>query len=80
MSIEILKDFLLWCSIINIVLMLLWFLFFVFAHDFIYRMHGKWFKIPVEKFDTIHYAGIAIYKMCIFIFNLIPYFALLIVT
>jgi hypothetical protein len=80
MTLEMMKDFLLWCSIINIGLMLLWFLFFVFGHDFIYRQHGKWFKISVEKFDAIHYAGMAIFKMFIIFFNIIPYFALLIVS
>jgi len=42
-------------------------------------MHSKWFNIPVEKFDAIHYAGIAFFKISIFLFNLVPYFALRIV-
>ncbi|MBU4304076.1 MAG: hypothetical protein KJ893_00395 [Candidatus Omnitrophica bacterium] len=80
MTISIMRDVLGWCSVINIGLLLWWFLFFTFAHDWIYRMHGKWFKIPVEKFDSIHYAGMAFFKICIFLFNIAPYIALRIVS
>ncbi len=50
------------------------------AHDFVYRFHGRWFKIPAEKFDAIHYKAMAYYKLTIFLFNLVPYIALTIVT
>ncbi len=79
MTIDLVRDALLWCFIINIGILLWWFLFFTLAHDWVYQFHGKWFKLPVEKFDTIHYAGIALYKICIFVFNIVPYFALCIV-
>jgi hypothetical protein len=39
-------------------------------------MHSKWFKIKVETFDAIHYAGLGIYRMLIIVFNLIPYLVL----
>ena len=80
MRVDVLSGLLGWCSIINIGLLLWWFLMLMFAHDFVYRLHTKWFKIPRETFDTIHYAAIAFYKIAIFIFNIIPYFALQIVT
>ena len=79
MTIDILREALLWCSIINIGFFLWWFLFFALAHDLVYRLHSRWFNLPVDKFDTIHYAGMAFYKLCIFVFNLVPYFALRIV-
>lgn len=80
MKLEMMKNFLLWCSIINIGLLLWWFLFFALAHDFIYRMHTKWFKMPVEKFDAIHYTGIMFFKIFIFVANIVPFCALLIIT
>ncbi len=80
MTIDIIRELLAWCSIINIGLLLWWLLFFILAHDFMYRIHGKWFKLSVEQFDTIHYAGMALFKIIIFIFNIVPYLALLIVT
>ena len=79
MTIDLVRDALLWCFIINVGILLWWFLFFTLAHDWVYQCHAKWFKLPVEKFDAIHYAGMAFYKLCILVFNLVPYFALCIV-
>jgi len=76
---EIIRDFLLWCSAINLGLLIYWWLFFTLAHGFVYRIHGKWFKFSVEKFDSIHYAGMAFFKICIIVFNIVPYIALRIV-
>jgi len=79
MTLEIIRSTLAWCAVINIGLLLYWFVMFTLAHDWIYRLHSKWFNIPVEKFDAIHYSGIAFFKLGIFLFNLVPYFALRIV-
>jgi len=79
MTLEVIRSTLAWCTLINWVILLLWFLFFAFARDFVYRIHNKWFNIPVEKFDTIHYAGIVFFKIFVFMFNLVPYLALRIV-
>ena len=79
MTIEKVRAVLGWCSVINIGFLLLWWLMFSFANDWIYRIHGLWFKIPAETFDAIHYGGIAAFKIAIFMFNLIPYIALRIV-
>jgi hypothetical protein len=75
-TIETVRATLGWCAIINIGLLLWWFMFFALAHDWVYRFHGKWFKLPVETFDAIHYAGMAAFKMGILLLNLVPYFAL----
>ena len=76
MTIEVLRDVLGWCTIINFSILLWWFLFFSLAHDWLYQLHGKWFKLPVKRFDAIHYAGMAFFKISIFLFNLVPYLAL----
>ncbi len=80
MTVDILRGVLGWCAVINMGLLLWWFLLLAFAHDWVYRIHSKWFKIPVETFNAIHYAGMAFFKIAIFVFNIIPYFALRIVT
>jgi hypothetical protein len=54
-------------------------MFFTLAHDWIYQFHGKWFKLSVANFDAIHIAGMTFFKICIFLFNIVPYVALLIV-
>jgi len=79
MTIEIIRDALLWCVVINMGLLLWWFLLFMLAHDWMYRFHGKWFSLSTEKFDSIHYTGMALFKIGIFLFNLTPYLALRIV-
>lgn len=79
MNLEIGRDALLWCAVVNYGVLLLWFLFFRFAHDWMYRFHGRWFRIPAEQFDAIHYKAMAIYKIGILLLNLVPYVALQIV-
>ncbi len=79
MTIDLIRDVLAWCSVINLSLLLWWFMFFALGHDWIYRMHGRWFTLSVEKFDAIHYAGMAFFKICIFLFNIVPYLALRII-
>jgi hypothetical protein len=66
------KNFLLFCVIVNYVFLLIWAGAFIFAHNWMYRLHSRWFKIPVETFDAIHYAGLAIYKIAVIMFNLVP--------
>ena len=80
MTIETIRDVLGWCAVINLGLLLWWFLFFMLAHDWMYRIHGKWFKLPVERFDAIHYSGMAFFKICILLFNIVPYLAIRIVV
>ncbi len=79
MTIEIIRAALAWCTVINLGLLLWWFLVFTLAHDWMYRIHSKWFKISVDRFDTIHYAGISVFKIGIFLLNLAPSLALRIV-
>jgi len=79
MTLEIIRSTLAWSTVINLGILLWWFIFISLAHDWTYRFHSKWFKLSEEKFDTIHYAGMALFKIGIFLFNLAPYLALRIV-
>ncbi len=79
MNFEIARNILLWCTAINAGLLLYWFLIFRLAHDRLYGFHRRWFHIPADQFDAIHYKGMAIYKIGIILFNFVPYVALLIV-
>jgi len=76
MTIELTRSFLLCCKIIDYGVLLLWFLVFVFAHDWIQRIHGRWFSLSPVQFDALHYAGMAVYKIGIILFNLVPYIVL----
>ena len=76
MNIETVRRVLLWCTIINYGILLVWFLFFMLAHDSMYQLHGRWFRLSVEQFDMLHYVGISVYKLGIILLNLVPYIAL----
>jgi hypothetical protein len=43
-------------------------------------MHTRWFKLSVETFDAMHYAGLAVYKIGIILLNLVPFIALCLVS
>ena len=79
MSLETIRAALGWCTLLNWAILLLWLLFFKLGRDWVYRIHSKWFRLPSEHFDTIHYGGMAFFKMGIILFNLTPYLALRIV-
>ena len=70
------RNALLWCAVINYGILLVWVLFFMLAHDWMYQFHGRWFHLSVEQFDMLHYAGMSIYKIGIILLNLVPYIAL----
>lgn len=80
MSIEMLIKFLGWSAVINIGLLFWWGLIIVFAHDWTYRVHSKWFYLSKERFDAIHYGGMAFYKLSIILFYVAPYLALRIIV
>jgi hypothetical protein len=79
MTLETIRAFLGWCALINYAVLVIWFLVFLFAHDWMRKLHTRWFRLPAAHFDAIHYAGMGLYKLGIFLFNLVPYVALLIV-
>ena len=80
MTIEIIREVLAWSDVINYALLILWFLIFSLAHDWLHGLHGKWFTLSEENFDAIHYLSMAFFKLCIFLFFLVPYLALRIVV
>lgn len=79
MDIEVIRAFFAWCTVINMGLLLWWFLVFALARDRIYRYHRKWFNLSDEQFAGIHYGGMGLFKIGIFLFNLAPYLALRII-
>lgn len=76
MNLEIVRAFLGWSAILNMLLVVIWFLLFTRAHDRMFSLHRRWFELSREKFDAIHYAGMAWYKISVWLFFIMPYFAL----
>ena len=76
MSIELTRQVLLWNTIINYGVLLVWFLVFVAVHAWMRQLHSKWFRMSDEQFDMLHYFGMAIYKVGILLLNLVPFLVL----
>ena len=79
MSMETAQQFLLWCMVVNYGVLLFWFLALRLAHAWIFRLHGRWFRLSQEHFDAVHYGGMAVYKIGVLLLNVAPYAALIIV-
>jgi hypothetical protein len=81
MNIEMLTQFFMWCTILNVALLTLSFLVvaFGFGSDCVYRMHSKWFPMPRDTFSTVLYLLIGVYKIFVFVFNIVPWIALTII-
>lgn len=76
MTFILIRNIFAWCLVMNIALLFFWFIMFTFAQDWIYRMHSKFYKITTDDFNRIHYNGIMLFKIFIFVFNLVPYLAM----
>jgi hypothetical protein len=76
MTIYTLGNFLLWCTVLNYVILILWFLVFCLAHEWMFKLHGRWFRLTATQFDAIHYGGMSVYKIGILLLNLVPLIAL----
>jgi hypothetical protein len=79
-TVAIVRELVGWCAVVNFGLLYVWFLLLALAHDWLYKLHHRWFSISREQFDAIHYAGMAMFKIGIILLNLTPYIALLIVS
>ncbi|MCB0930601.1 MAG: hypothetical protein KDB71_01710 [Mycobacterium sp.] len=67
-----LREILIWSLVVNWVILLIWFAAFKLAHDWMYRLHSRWFRLSRETFDALHYGGMAAYKIGVFLLNLAP--------
>ena len=76
MNSDFLFRFLLCSLAINYAILLTWFVAFVAARNWLRALHGRWFRLSDPAFDAIHYGGMAVYKIGILLFNLVPLLAL----
>ena len=78
MDIATVREFFMWCTIVNAALLLLSLLVCVSARDWIYRIHARWFPMSREAFNVTLYAFLGAYKLIFWGFSATPYIALLI--
>ncbi len=76
MDAVLVADLLGWSTVINYIFLLVWMLFFTLTHNWLYQVHYNWFPVTEAEFNKIHYAGMTIYKILLFVFNLVPFVAL----
>ena len=79
MNIEMLSQFFLWCSIINLGASLLVFIVVTIGKKKVYKIHSKLFNVSEEKAAEAIYSSMINYKTIIFVFNIIPYIAIQII-
>ncbi len=75
-TIEIITEFLGWCSIINLGILMFTAVLLIVFNDAILKIHSKMFNLTKEYLQQIYFKYLAQYKIIIIIFNIIPYFAL----
>ena len=48
------------------------------AGDSVYQLHGDLLQIQISRpvFDAIHYGGMLLFKLLVFVFNVVPYLVL----
>ena len=80
MDVQWLLKVLLWCTVINYAVLLIWFAALVFAGNFLFRLHSRWFGLTIEKFNLMMYGSMAVYKIGVLLLNLVPLIAIWIVT
>lgn len=77
MNVELIREILVWSLTVNAGILLLWIGMIGAAGDFIYRVHGKFFKhLTRESFDAIHYGSMVAFKMAVVLFNGVPLVAM----
>ncbi len=76
MSVEMARSILLWCTAINYAVLTIWFLVHVLAHGWLCGLWGRWFRLTEEQFDSMTFGVMALYKVGVLLFNLVPWVAL----
>jgi L-cystine uptake protein TcyP (sodium:dicarboxylate symporter family) len=80
MNFDTLIDFFKWCSIINGTIIIISVVIFSFFSDFSYKNNKKLFAGDKKQFNQTIYTILLCYKMIVLVFNVVPYFVLLIIN
>lgn len=78
MDMTTLQSFFGWSALINMAVLMIWWIMILLASDWIYRFHTRWFRLSRETFDAMHYAGLGLYKVAIYLFFIVPWIALVV--
>ena len=80
MDTKILIGFFKWCTIINMVLFAFTIIMFLLVPDLVYKTQNWIFPMSREVFNVVLYSFLAVHKIMIIIFNVVPLISLLIIS
>ena len=75
-SIEMLREFIGWCSVINIGMLFLSTIMLMLMRGWIIKIHAKMTGVSEAELPGIYLQFLGNYKMLIIVLNLVPYIAL----
>lgn len=79
-SIDIVREFLGWCTVINIGILLVATIILVLTRKSISKFHAKLFELSQTDLSLSYFQFLGQYKLAIYVLNLVPYIALRIMT
>ena len=79
MNIQLLTEFFLWCTIINVGLLIFIGFWQMIAPGLLFKTQSFFFPMEKEKFTYVFYLFLGIYKAMFLVFNLVPFIVLLII-
>jgi hypothetical protein len=68
-----LAQVLIWCFVGGLAYLTLWFVLILLIGDWVYGIHSTFFDITRRQFDLVHYGGMAVTKVVVFVGFLVPY-------
>lgn len=80
MNFQLIEQFLFWCSLINMGVLMTSFVMILFMRPFIFKTHGKMFGLNEDFINKALYMYMGFYKVLILMFNLIPFIVLKIIS
>lgn len=73
---DTLAKILLRCGICGMVLLLIWFGCYMLLGDVIHGLHGEMFGLSNHELDVIHYSGMGLVKLLVFVLFLFPWLSI----
>ncbi|MEA2069348.1 MAG: hypothetical protein U9P12_09120 [Verrucomicrobiota bacterium] len=80
MTIELLKEFFMWNTVVNLILFMWSAIMCIYCKGLIYRVHGKMFGLGEDTINAIMYGFLGAYKIVFIVFVLAPWIALTIIV
>jgi len=75
-ALEVAAQVLIRCTIMGVIVLLIWWGALEFFGDLAYRVHSGIFPMSRQQFDVIHYAGTLIMKAGVSLLFFFPYIAI----